>query len=90
MRLEQVTGDAFRIVEGKTGNSVRVVPMHSVLVPVVERLRQTSHDDYLISGLLPGGRDNKRSHFPSKYFGRFIRANGFTDPLLNFHAWAAA
>jgi len=44
-----------------------------------------SDDGYLISGLLPGGRDNKRSHFPSKYFGRFIRANAFADPLLNFH-----
>jgi integrase len=85
MRLEHVTGDAFRIVEGKTGNSVRVVPMHPALAPAVERLRQTSDDGYLISGLLPGGRDNKRSHFPSKYFGRFIRANGFTDSLLNFH-----
>jgi integrase len=85
MRLEHVTNDAFRIVAGKTGNSVRVIPMHPVLMPIVERLRQTSDDGYLISGLLPGGRDNKRSHFPSKYFGRFIRANGFSDPLLNFH-----
>ena len=85
MRLEHVTADAFRIVVGKNKNSVRVIPMHPVLVPVIDRLRQTSDDGYLISGLLPGGRDNKRSHFASKYFGRFIRANGFTDPLLNFH-----
>jgi integrase len=85
MRIEHVTTDAFRIVEGKTGNSVRAVPIHPSLVAVVERLKQTSDDGYLITGLLPGGRDNKRSHFPSKYFGRFIRSHGFSDPTLNFH-----
>lgn len=85
LKVEDVTADAFRITIGKTKNSVRVVPMHVALASMVERLKATSDDGYLVPGLLPGGRDQKRSHFPSKYFGRFIRANGFTDPLLNFH-----
>lgn len=41
---------------------------------------------FLLSGWLPGGKDAKRSHFASKYFGRHIRDAKFTDPALTFHS----
>jgi integrase len=86
MKLEHLTSGAFRVMKAKNENSVRYVPIHPIIEPLVEQLRKTSTDSYLISGLIEGGRDKKRSHFASKAFGRFLRANGFTDNTLNFHS----
>ena len=86
LKLEDVSAEAFCIRKGKNENSVRLLPIHPVLVPVVEQLKATSGDGYLITGLLPGGRDNKRSHYASKAFGYWLRHNGFDDATLNFHS----
>lgn len=84
-KLDELTPKAFRVMKAKNTNSVRYVPIHPTIAPIVDRLRQTSSDGYLISGLLSGGLDNKRSHFASKQFGRFLRRNEF-DAMLNFHS----
>jgi integrase len=86
MKLADLTAGAFRVMRAKNENSVRYVPIHPTIEPLVEQLRKSSTDEYLISGLIEGGRDRKRSHFASKAFGRFLRANGFTDTTLNFHS----
>lgn len=87
VKLEHLAKDAIRVMEGKNPNSVRYVPLHPVIRPMVARLRETSSDEYLISGLLPGGADRKRSHYVSKRFGYWLRSNGFTDETLNFHSF---
>jgi integrase len=82
---DNVTNNAFRIVEGKTEGSVRFVPIHPLIAPLVQKLKQDSTDGYLIPGLLNGGSDAKRSHYASKRFGYLIRSAGFTDRGLTFH-----
>jgi integrase len=86
MKTEHLTEDAFRVMEAKNENSVRYVPIHASLKSLVGKLASTSNDGYLISGLLPGGADDKRSHYASRYFGNFLRTNGFTDKTLTFHS----
>jgi integrase len=87
VKLEHLAKDAIRVMEGKNPNSVRYVPLHPVIRPMVARLKETSRDEYLTSGLLPGGADGKRSHYVSKRFGYWLRSNGFTDETLTFHSF---
>jgi integrase len=86
MKTEHVAAGAFKVMEAKNENSVRYVPIHSVIEPMVARLLETSTDGFLISGLIPAGADGKRSHYASKSFGDFLRANSFTDTTLTFHS----
>jgi len=86
MKIEHLTDDAFRVMEAKNANSVRYVPIHAAIKPIVSKLSTASSDGYLISGLLAGGADGKRSHYASRYFGNFLRAQGFTDKTLTFHS----
>jgi integrase len=87
VKLEHLAKDAIRVMEGKNPNSVRYVPLHPAIRPMVARLKETSRDGFLISGLLPGGADGKRSHYVSKRFGYWLRSNGFTDETLTFHSF---
>ena len=86
MKTEHLTDKAFRVMEAKNENSVRYVPIHPALKAMVTRLAETSDDGYLVSGLLAGGVDGKRSHYASRYFGNFLRTHGFTDKTLTFHS----
>jgi integrase len=86
MKVEHLTDKAFRVMEAKNENSVRYVPIHPAIKPMVSRLVETSGDGYLVSGLLTGGADGKRSHYASRYFGNFLRSHGFTDKTLTFHS----
>jgi integrase len=75
------------IPEGKTESSVRDVPLHPVLTPLVNSLKQTSVDGFLISGLRPGGEDSKRNHYIIKRFVRFNRVTvGVNDSAVVFHS----
>jgi integrase len=85
LKLKDVTMDALNVTEGKSAASVRYVPLVPMVRPMVARLVAMSTDGYLLSGLLSGGVDNRRSHNVSKRFGRAIRAFGFTDTALCFH-----
>jgi integrase len=87
MQVDHITDDALRVMEGKNANSVRYVPLHDVIKPMVRQLCRTSTDGYLISGLLPGGVDNKRSHYVSKRFGDLLRRNEFPEGEVDFHSF---
>ena len=73
------------IREGKTEAAVREVPVHEFAAHVLERRRRTSND-YLFSGLVPGGPDKKRSWNVSKAFGRYCTKLGFDNEGLVFHS----
>ena len=85
MKLDNVSADAFAVTAGKTQASVRNIPQHPVIRPMVARLMATARDGYLLPGLLSGGADAKRGHLVSKQFGSTIRSLGFTDKALTFH-----
>src|SRR5690606_38172891 len=67
-------------------NSARVVPIHPVIAPLVERLVETTFDGFLISGLVPGGQDKRRGAYPSKRFSEHRKTLGLSDPSTTFHS----
>jgi integrase len=84
LRIEEVcqlktvdVNEGFEVKQGKNHNSIRVVPIHSALTDLVNNLKATSPDGYLIPNLTPAGRSNKRSHNISKRFGRYKTKLGF-------------
>jgi integrase len=86
MRVENVSKDSWRVVEGKTRAAVRTVPLATTIRPLVARLVESTTDDFLLPGLLSGGTDAKRSHLVGKRFGARIRALGYADTALCFHS----
>lgn len=86
LRVEDAREDGVLIVrEGKSAAAVRRVPVHPAITSLVEKLRGSSTDGYLIPGLLTGGMDNKRGHYVGKRFSDVKVKLGFTDPALVFH-----
>ena len=92
LRIEEIcrlkiqdVNEGFEVKQGKNHNSIRVVPIHSALTNLVNRLKATSPDGYLIPNLTPAGRSNKRSHNISKQFGRYKTKLGFTKEH-DFHS----
>ena len=81
---KDIEDGCFVIREAKNKNSLRRVPIHSALLPLVEGLK-----GYLIPGLQPGGQDAKRGHEASKRFGRYKRKCGFDNALV-FHGLRAS
>jgi integrase len=73
--------------EGKTESSVRQVPIHPVIKPLLKRLVKASTDGFILPGLVPGGLDDKRGHGLSKRIGRWLRVNlEITDPGVVYHS----
>jgi integrase len=85
LRSIDVDNKAVIVREGKTAAARRVVPVHSVIQPLIDALVQRSTDGFLLPGLLTGGADGKRGHYLGKRFGHLIRSAGVTDPALVFH-----
>ena len=56
-----ISDNCFKVLEGKTKAAKRKIPIHPVIEPLVERLLDSSKDDYLIKGIKSGGYDKKRS-----------------------------
>lgn len=67
-KLVDVHDTYLRIPEAKSAAGIRSVPWHPLVVPLVEHLRDTSNDGYLVSGLKRGGYDDKRHHLFAKRF----------------------
>ncbi|MEJ1378485.1 MAG: tyrosine-type recombinase/integrase [Candidatus Sedimenticola sp. (ex Thyasira tokunagai)] len=87
IEVSDVHGGYIHIPEGKTESSVRDVPIHPVIQQLVEDLKETSKDGYLISGLKRGGEDNKRYHLIGKRFGTALRQGAkMTDKRVVFHS----
>lgn len=97
-RIEDVHSTHIHIPEGKTESSVRDVPLHPVIRPLVASLKAEAAEaaakakkgqdsGYLVPNLNRGGEDNKRSHCFSKAFGYHVRRKlGITDTGLVFHS----
>lgn len=86
LRLENVTDEYMRIVAGKNTNSVRKVPIHRKIAPLVRHLKFTSTDDYLLEDLKRGGEDKKRYHNIGKRFNRRKDKLGFSKDTV-FHSF---
>jgi integrase len=86
----------IHLPEPKTESSVRDVPLHPILLPLIAKLRSESTDGYLIDGLKRGGEDGKRGHYASKRFGArkrdlgvvdmYAYPNGRQSDRIDFHA----
>lgn len=74
------------VSEGKNDNSVRGVPFHPIIKPLILKLVDTKQDDYLIPGLMRGGKDKKRNHYFSKDFGKFKKKIGIPSNVC-FHCF---
>ncbi|WP_242104159.1 tyrosine-type recombinase/integrase [Lysobacter sp. M2-1] len=85
LRVEDVEETSFLIRTGKRQASIRRVPVHPAVAPLMARLVETSSDGYVISGLTPGGKDKKRGHAIGKRFGHTLRALGITDTRVTLH-----
>lgn len=72
--------------KAKNQNSVRSIPIHLVVAPLVRKLVDTSSDGFLISGLTSPGASRKRSHFLSVDFGKWCDKIGLADRGLTFHS----
>jgi len=86
LRLEDVTEDYMRVVDGKNTNSIRKVPIHQKIASLVRHLKSTSNDGYLLEGLTRGGEDNKRYHNIGKKFNRRKDKLGFSKDTV-FHSF---
>lgn len=77
----------LHIGEGKTESSIRDIPIHPALLPMMNDLTNYSTDGFLISGLKEGGKDKKKFHNQSKRFGTLTRsALKIKDKGLVFHS----
>lgn len=84
--LQSKDGFSIRVVEGKTENARRIVPIHPRGSSIIQRRLGQRGSDWLFSGLTPGGPDKKRSWNVSKAFGRFRQHVGVTARRADFHA----
>lgn len=84
LKADDCTDAVLKITDSKTEAGIREVPVHSLLVDVVKRLKEASTDGYLISGLSFNKYDD-RSNAIGKRFGRLKKSLGFPDKKV-FHS----
>lgn len=72
------------IDESKTDAGVRITPIHSRLLPEIERMVKDSSDGYLIKSTTKN-KYNERSSALSKKFGRMKTEMGY-DKTMVFHS----
>lgn len=84
LKLANVSPSAFSIEEAKSAAGVRQVPIHAAIRGLVGRLKETSADGYLLSGLTFNKYDD-RSNAIGKRFGRLKTAAGHGEVKV-FHS----
>ena len=77
--------DGFIVTEGKTKSSIRKVPVHKILLPLVEKLIGTSNNEFLLSDLRTRGND--RSHYVGKLMTTRRKQLGFEKRKYTFHSF---
>lgn len=77
IRTQDVTDEYIRIPDSKTDAGVRIVPIHSRLVPRVKQMVDASIDGYLLSGLSSDNKYEVRGNGISKRFSRLKLSLGF-------------
>ncbi|RMT12417.1 Site-specific recombinase, phage integrase family [Pseudomonas amygdali pv. mori] len=76
---------SFSLDDGKNESAIRNIPIHPELLPIIERLKKTSKDEFLMPS--PAGNQyDIRSDYLSKAFGRLKTAAGFTKQHV-FHSF---
>jgi len=86
IQLKNVTNNTFKFVESKTEAGIREVPIHSKLIPIIEKLKILSKDGYLFSGL-PSDKYNKRGGIMSKRFSILKTNLGFSSRVYTVHSF---
>ena len=81
LKLVDVSSEAISIVDPKTPAGKREIPLHKEIRQLVTRLKDTSTDGYLISGL-GFNKYGNRSNAVGKRFGRLKRKLGFGSRLM--------
>ena len=77
--------ESFQITSGKTKSSIRKVPVHKILLPLVEKLIHSSNNEYLLSDLRTRGND--RSHYVGKLMTTRRKQLGFQKRKHTFHSF---
>ncbi|WP_405233600.1 DUF6538 domain-containing protein [Lentisalinibacter salinarum] len=94
LRTEDAQDGILRIYEDreagrhvKTESSVRNVPIHPVIQPVIDAMREESTDDFLLPGLRRAkSRDGSRAHTIGNKMMQVVREKAkVTDPKLVLH-----
>jgi integrase len=85
LKVENVTDKSFNILDSKTLAGIREVPIHSKLEPLVKRLKETSKDGYLLSGLT-FNKYGDRSNNVGKKFGKLKTELGYETRTHVFHS----
>ncbi|MEO1036981.1 MAG: tyrosine-type recombinase/integrase [Pseudomonadota bacterium] len=91
----------IHIGEAKTQSSVRDVPIHPKLLPVIKSLIGKRKDGFLFETFKPAGRDKKRGHEFSKRFAYYrdktfpetlyaTNEHGHKRSVVNFHSFRRA
>ena len=86
LKVEHVTDVSFKIVDAKTDQGWRVIPLHSKLKPTMDRLVKKSKDGYVLSGLSITNKYAKRSNGIGKRFSRLKGELGFERGTQVFHS----
>ena len=87
LELTDVTDDRISLPDSKTDAGERDIPIHRDIQQVIERLKQTSTDGFLFSGLTCNNEFNDRSKSIGQRYGRLKRKLGFTDKVHTFHSF---
>lgn len=82
-----VEEQAFRIVYGKTENARRIMPVHGLAWPIIQRRLAGSSDGWVFSGLTPAGPDGKRSWIVVKRFATFRQKVLGPSKQIDFHSF---
>jgi integrase len=84
LQNKNIEDNCFRVEKGKTKAAVRDIPVHPLVQPIIDKLKDSAKDEYLISAINSGGYDNKRSWNFQKKLGRLRKKIGI--PIeINFH-----
>ena len=82
---KNVEDKCFHIEKGKTKASSREIPVHPMIQSIIDSLRASSKDEFLIKGINSGGYDDKRSWNFQKKLGRLRDKIGMPDGVV-FHS----
>ena len=83
--MADIAEESFTIRHSKTPSGNREVPIHEQLRNLIKKLKNTSKDGYLLSGLSKD-KDSKRSGAIGKRFGRLKNQLGFERRYV-FHSF---
>ena len=86
MLKEDVHSDRFNIADSKTDSGIRSIPIHTDILQDVERMVQTSKDEYLICGLSSKNKHGNRGKGIGQKFMRHKAEQGFKKKEHTFHS----